>query len=73
MGIFQLSPEFQLFDGPQGHSQDLSEFGEKIWMYICTLEPWVADAVCSSRDPVLHFIPIQLSWGGSEAYRSKMT
>ena len=37
MGIFGLSPEFRLFDGPRGHSRDSSKFGEKISICICTL------------------------------------
>ena len=57
MGIFRLSPEFRLFDGPQGHSRESSKFGEKNFM--CILKPRVADAVRSSRDFVRHFIPIQ--------------
>ena len=35
MGIFQLLLEFQLFDGPQGHSRDWSRFAEKSCMCIC--------------------------------------
>ena len=31
---FRLLPEFWLFDGSQGHSQDLSKFGEKIFVYM---------------------------------------
>ena len=33
MDVFQLSLEFQLFDDPQGHSQDSSKFGEKNVVY----------------------------------------
>ena len=61
MGIFRLSPEFQLFNGSQGHSQDLSKFAEKSFMCIWTLCSWVADALHSSRDTIRLFIPIQLA------------
>ena len=37
MRVFRLSLEFRLFMVPGGHSQELSKFGEKIFMCLCTL------------------------------------
>ena len=37
MEIFPLSPEFRLLDGTPDHSRDSSNFGEKMFMCICTL------------------------------------
>ena len=31
MGIFRLSPEFRLFDGPRGRSRDSSKYWEKVF------------------------------------------
>ena len=41
-------------------------------MCICTLLPRVADVMCSSRDHVRHFIPIQfvLSWLGGVPFEN---
>ena len=50
MGIFLLSPEFRLFDGPRGHSRDSSKYRENVFMCIY-------NAVHSSRDHVRHFYP----------------
>ena len=50
-GIFQVLPEFQLFEGPRSHSQDSSKFYEKI-LYLCGLgtEPFTSRSLVTIRD-----------------------
>ena len=72
MGMFRLLPEFLLFDSRRGHSRSLSKFGENNFMCTCTLQPQVADAVCSSHYHFGHFILIQfdLSWLGDVSFEN---
>ena len=72
MGIVWLSPEFRLFDGPQGHSRDSPKLGEKMFMCIRSLQLRFTDAVHSSSDFVCHFILIQfvVSWFGGVLFEN---
>ena len=57
-GIFRLSPEFRLFDGPPRVILEIHQNLKR--KCLCTLYPRVADAASSSRDHVHHFVRFSL-------------